>query len=222
MTSSRLAQRQRPWSSGEPGAWGPQAFRPDRLIAVPVMLVVAGVFGLVAAMALTLDKIALLEDPSARLGCNFSVLIGCSTNLNSAQGEVFGFPNSLLGLVFWPAIATVGVALLAGARFPRWLWMLLTTGVTGAFSLVVWFVSQSLFVLHGLCPWCMVTWAVTIPLFWVVVLHCLKSGVLPAPAPVQRVAAALYEWVPLLTTLSFLIIVALAQWQLDLIGQLAL
>ena len=61
-----------------------------------ITLLVTGAIGLMASLALTLDKITLLEKPDAQLTCNFSVLIGCSTNLNSAQGAVFGFPTRCL------------------------------------------------------------------------------------------------------------------------------
>jgi uncharacterized membrane protein len=193
---------------------------PRRLIGFSIFLVVAGAFGLVAALGLVLDKIALLENPDAQLSCNLSIVIGCSTNLNSPQGEVFGFPNPILGLLFWPAIMTVGIAILAGARFARWFWWLLAVGVTGSFAFVVWFVVQSIYVLGVLCPWCMVTWLVTIPIFWLVGLHVLRSGIVSAPHAVQRVAAAAYGWVPLITVACYLAIVVLAQVQLDVLNRL--
>ncbi len=192
----------------------------QRALALPISLLVLGAIGFVAAFQLTLDKFALLENPDAQLGCNFSLLIGCSTNLNSAQGEVFGFPNSLLGLVFWSVTITVGVALLAGATFARWFWALYAIGATGSLALVIWFISQSLFVLHVLCPWCMVTWAVTIPLFWIVVLHAARSKAIPVPSAVSRFAGTAFGWIPLITLVSYLIIAVLAQWQLDVINAL--
>ena len=142
-----------------------------RPVGLAIALLIAGALGLMASLALTLDKITLLQQPNSQLTCNFSVLIGCSTNLNSAQGAVFGFPNPLLGLMFWPAVLAVGVALLAGARLAGWFWVLFSLGTTASLALVVWFIGQSVFVLRVLCPWCMVTWAVTIPLFLVVTLH---------------------------------------------------
>ncbi|MEO6942872.1 MAG: vitamin K epoxide reductase family protein [Terrimesophilobacter sp.] len=192
----------------------------QRALGVPLSLLGLGMVGFVAAFALTLDKFALLENPDAQLGCNFSVLIGCSTNLNSAQGEVFGFPNSLLGIVFWSATITVGVALLAGATFARWFWALYALGATASLAFVIWFISQSLFVLHVLCPWCMVTWAVTIPLFWLVTLHAVRVGAIPLPPPVRRFAGIAIGWLPLIALACYLIVAALAQWQLDVIGEL--
>jgi uncharacterized membrane protein len=188
--------------------------------SVPITMLATGIVGIGASFALILDKLALLENPDAPLSCNFSVLIGCGTNLNSAQGEVFGFPNPLLGLVFWSAVVTAGVAMLAGGRFAPWFWAVLGVGVVGAFALVVWFVAQSIFVLRVLCPWCLVTWAVTIPLFLVVVLHVMQSAT--APRWCRTWGAALFRWIPLLTLLAYVTIAALAQWQLDVIGELGL
>lgn len=178
-----------------------------------------GVIGIWAAFALTLDKFALLENPQADLGCNISVLVGCSTNLNSAQGEVFGFPNPLLGLAFWSATITVGVAMLAGATFARWFWAIYALAATASLALVIWFIGQSVFVLHVLCPWCMVTWAVTIPMFWVVVLHSMRSGAIPLPPAGRRIAGVLFSWIPIITLGCYLIIAVLAQVQLDVLSE---
>lgn len=192
----------------------------ERQLGLGISLIVLGVVGFVAAFALTLDKFTLLENPDADLGCNFSVLVGCSTNLNSPQGELFGFPNSLLGIVLWSATVTVGVGLLAGAAFAKWFWALYALAAAGSLALVVWFISESLFTIHVLCPWCMVTWAVTIPLFWIVVLHALRSGALGVPDSAMHFARAAFGWIPLITLACYLIIAVLAQWQLDIVGEL--
>ncbi|MGU7714734.1 vitamin K epoxide reductase family protein, partial [Escherichia coli] len=92
----------------------------------------------------------------------------------------------------------VGVAILAGARFARWFWILFALGMTFAFGFVVWLISQSIFDLNTLCPWCMVTWVVTIPSFYAVWLHILREGIVPASAGVRRAAAALSSWIPVL------------------------
>lgn len=192
---------------------------PSRPLSVSLSLIGLGILGFWGAFALTLDKFALLENPNASLSCNISVLVGCSTNLNSAQGEVFGFPNSLLGIVFWSVTIFVGVAMLAGATFARWFWAIYAIAATASLGLVIWFISQSLFVLHVLCPWCMVTWAVTIPVFWVVLLHALRTGSIPLPAAGRRVAGILFGWIPIITLLCYLVIAVLAQVQLDVISE---
>jgi uncharacterized membrane protein len=189
-------------------------------VGLAIALLIAGALGLMASLALTLDKITLLQQPNSQLTCNFSVLIGCSTNLNSAQGAVFGFPNPILGLMFWPAVLAVGGALLAGTRLAGWFWVLFSLGTTASLALVVWFIGQSVFVLRVLCPWCMVTWAVTIPLFLVVTLHTIRSGAIPVPTPLRRAGAAAYAWIPLITLLGYVVVGVLAQWQLNVLAEL--
>lgn len=187
-------------------------------ISFAAALVLLGAGGLLAALALTLEKFALLADPDAPLACDFSVLFGCSTNLNSAQGAVFGVPNPLVGLVFFAGVVTVGFVVLAKAELAKWFWIAFNLAVAGSLALVIWFVVQSVYVLGVLCPWCMLTWAVTIPLFWLVTLHNLRTTG-PSSA-LGRAARAAYGWIPLITLVSYLVVAVLIESRLDVLGDL--
>ena len=191
-----------------------------RPFALAIFLVVAGVIGWYAAFALTVEKFVTLTNPTAALGCDFSVLVQCRANLESWQGSLFGFPNPIIGLAAWVAPIVVGVALLAGARFSRWFWVLFNLGVVAALAFVIWLIGQSIFALATLCPWCMATWAVTIPLFWAVTLYNLREGNIPAPSGLRRAAAALYGWVPAITIGCYLVIAVIAQLRLDVLASL--
>ncbi|WP_029144636.1 vitamin K epoxide reductase family protein [Microbacterium luticocti] len=186
----------------------------DRPIGLAVLLVAAGALGWWAAFRLTLEHLHALEHPGAVLGCDISVLVQCGDALDSPQGSVFGFSNALLGVAFWVVPVIVGAAILAGARFARWFWLPVWLGTAGAFAFVCWFVVQSVFVLHALCPWCMLTWAVTIPMFLAVTVHVLRAGHLPAGAGVRRAAAHLMAWVPPATIVLYGVIVLVAQVRL--------
>lgn len=185
--------------------------------ALAVWLIVAGVIGWWAAFQLTLEKLHALANPGSAASCDFSVLVQCTENLTSWQGSVFGFPNPLIGLTAWVAPIVVGVAILAGARFARWFWACLWAGFAFAFGFVVWLISQSIYDLHTLCPWCMVTWSVTIPTFYAVTLHVLRSGVVPVAAGVRKAADGLMAWVPLAAIVSYAIILLLAQLEMNAI-----
>lgn len=185
-----------------------------------IFLIIAGAIGFAAAFALTIDKIHLLQDADAQLSCNFSVLIGCGTNLNSWQGSLFGFPNPLIGIAAWSVVITIGMAILAGARFARWFWLGLNVGVIGAMAFVIWLISQSIYVLDILCPWCMVTWVVVIPLFFAVTLYNLKSGNIPAKESVRRLAAGWYSWIVLISVACYIVVAVLAQVQMDVLHRL--
>lgn len=183
-----------------------------------VWLIIASVIGWWAAFQLTLEKFHALSDPDAALACDFSLLVQCKANLEAWQGSVFGFPNPLIGLTGWVAPLIVGGALLAGARFARWFWVLFGVGMLGAFVFVCWLISQSIFVLGTLCPWCMVTWAVTIPTFIATVIYLFRNGTMSSSDRTQAVAGRLMGWVPLFTVVAFAIVAVLAQLRLDLIN----
>lgn len=189
----------------------------SRPVAFAVLLIVGGALGLLAAFELALEKVLLLSDPGHVPSCDVGVLVGCGVNLGSAQGAVFGFPNPFIGLMAWPVVITIGVALLGGVRFPRWFWAGFNIGVAGALVFVGWLIAQSIYVLDVLCPWCMLTWAVTIPTFWAVTLYNLREGNIPVPRRVRRLARAWFAWVPLITVVSYALVVLLAQAQMNAI-----
>ncbi len=198
----------------------PDALTDRRSPVLAVWLIVAGAIGWWAAFSLTVEKFEKLSNPGSAASCDFSVLVQCSANLDSWQGSVFGFPNPLLGLACWVAPIVVGVAMLAGARFARWFWLLFWAGFAFAMGFVVWLISQSIFSLGTLCPWCLVTWAVTIPSFFAVTLHVLRIGAVPVSQRARDIADTLMSWVPLMTFLAYVVVAIIAQVRLDVLGSL--
>jgi len=191
---------------------------PRRPLSLAIVLIVTGVVGWYAAFALTLDKLAVLENPQADLDCNISVIVQCGLNLGSWQGSLLGFPNPLLGLGGFVAPIAVGVAMLAGATFARWFWIALNVGVLGAFAFILWLAYQSIFNLGTLCPWCMLVWSATIPMFWALTLGNARAGVL-GPR-LQPLGERLYSWVPAITVLGYVLIALVAQLRLDVLATL--
>lgn len=189
-----------------------------RLRGLPIFLIVSGFVGLVAAFALTLEKIHKLTNPDEAASCDFSVIVQCGKNLGSWQGSLFGFPNPLIGLMAWSVVITIGVGILAGARFANWFWRAFVIGTAGAFAFVIWLFSQSVFVLGTLCPWCMVTWLTAIPLFWVATFWTMKNGVWGSKA--IKLGETLLNWVVIITLASYLIEAVVAQLVLNWVGTL--
>ncbi|WP_298039965.1 vitamin K epoxide reductase family protein [uncultured Microbacterium sp.] len=193
-----------------------------RPVIYAVWLIIASLVGWWAAFQLTVEKFHLLENPDASLSCDLSAFIQCGVNLNSWQGSAFGFPNPLIGLTGWMAVLVVGVALLSGARFPRWFWAAFGAGITFAFGFVCWLISQSIYELIVLCPWCMVTWAVTIPTFFATMLHLLRNGTFTRSAKARAAGSALMAWVPLATILAYAVIIMMAHLKgIDFLGEMA-
>lgn len=101
--------------------------------------------------------------------------------MEQPQAALFGFPNPFIGLVGFSLVFAVGISLLAGAKFARWYWICFQIGITLGTVFICWFWFQALYVIAILCPWCMVVWAMMIPLFVWTTIRNLVHGVIPAP-----------------------------------------
>ncbi len=171
-------------------------------------LLVGGLVGLVAAAVLLIERIRLAEDSSYVPTCSINPVLSCGNVMESAQASLLGFPNPVIGVAAFPVVIATGAALLAGARLARWYWAGLQVGVTAAMLFVAWLVFQSLYRIGALCPYCMVVWAVVIPLFWYVTARNAAAGVL-GPPPGGRLATGLRDWRAPLVFGSFLVVVLL-------------
>ncbi|MER6130168.1 vitamin K epoxide reductase family protein [Streptomyces sp. NPDC001795] len=146
-----------------------------------LVMLLTGLLGWLASFQLTVDDWRLLKNPAYQPPCNISPVVNCGSVMSSAQGSLFGFPNMLLGLGAFAAVAVLGAAVLTGSRLRRWLWLALDAGALAGVLFVHWLMAQSLYELGKICPYCAVVWVVTIALFWYVTLHCVSHGILPVP-----------------------------------------
>lgn len=149
----------------------------ERIVAW--VLTVSGTVGFAAALMLSLEQIEHLKHPGQALSCDINPLIGCGSILDTWQGHVFGIPNELIGLAACSVLITLGILLLAGTKFPRWIWQGLQIGMIAGVLFVGWFIYESLFVLNHLCPYCMVTWTAILPVAWYTTVYNLQEGNLP-------------------------------------------
>lgn len=177
--------------------------------SLPWLLLLGGLVGLAAAFVLTVEKIALIRDPSYVPSCSINPVLSCGSVMVTPQASAFGVPNSLLGIAGFAVVTTTGAALLAGARLSRWYWFGLLAGTAAGVVFVHWLIVQSLYRIGALCPYCMVVWAVTIPIFWYVTLHTLGRAYPALPTRWRRVLDAATHYHTVTLTLWAMIILTL-------------
>lgn len=179
------------------------------------ILVVGGMLGLVAAFELILEKVRVLADPAYVPACDLNPVLSCGSVIVTAQAEVFGFPNPVLGLVGFTVVITVGVLLVGRVALPGWVWIGLNGGALLGFAFVQWLVWQSLYSIGSLCPWCMVVWVVTAPIFVWVTAANLLAGRLPTPASWSSAVSALVGLRGLVLAAWYVIVLGLifVRWQ---------
>lgn len=154
----------------------------------PYILAFGGLIGFVASFILTIEKFALLKDPNFVPSCNISPLLSCGSVMKTQQASAFGFANSLIGVAGFAIVMTIGMMLLSGVfdrKAKRWFWLGLQAGAIFGVGFITWLQYQSIFTIGALCPYCMVVWAVTIPIFWYTTLYNLRTGVIATPSKLK-------------------------------------
>ena len=200
---------------------GPAAalYRPSRAMAI--WWIAAGVAGGIVSFLLYHEYIAQLRGDTPLISCSISPVVTCGPNLLSPGGNLLGFSNSVIGMVLFTGPIFAGASALAATEGLRaWYWRTYTVFVAGAFLLVHFFAYRSVFEYSSLCPWCMIIWLVTIPLFFTVAGWTLRAGVWGTHGRTTQIGAAILSWLPLIVIADYLLIAVCAQVRLDVIGSL--
>ena len=172
-----------------------------------LLLTIGGAIGLFSAAILIIEKINFLEDKAAgrptSLGCDINPIVGCGNVINTDQASAFGFPNPIIGVAAFAIVATIGVLLLARITLPTFVWAGLQLGVIFGIGFVTWLQYQSIYEIKGLCPYCMVVWSITIPIFiWVTARN------LRAYAPNNPVSRFVGDWTLLINILWYVAVIS--------------
>ncbi len=152
------------------------------------ILTIGGALGLLASLALTIERIMLLEDSSYVPSCSLNPVLSCGSVMTTDQAALFGFPNPIIGIVMFTVVVVTGVVTLAKIELPHWYWLGLSLGTLVGEVFVLWLIHQSLYEIGALCPYCMVVWAVMTPIFIV------SLSQLVARAHASTVPRILLEW----------------------------
>ena len=140
-------------------------------------MIITGAIGLFASLMLVLSEFTYYKNPNASLICDVNPLIGCSKYFTAWQGHLlFGVPNALFGMMFFAGIVALGLVLAFGGTLHRWLWNAALAGAGMGIVWLVWFAYESYVVNRSLCPFCLVVWIVTIPLFIVLLARVAQAG----------------------------------------------
>ncbi len=151
---------------------------------LPYIFLIAGIIGCAASFALTYDKIQVLKNPAYHPSCNINPILSCGSVMKTQQASLLGVPNTIFGLMGFSALATLGLALLAGAAFKKWLWLSINYVALAGFCFFVYLFFEGVYRIHAICPICFAVWMIVPPVLWYTTLYNvgegnLKLGLLP-------------------------------------------
>ena len=174
-----------------------------------LVLLLGGLVGWIASLELQLGKEILLENPDATLSCDVNPLISCGNVMMTWQSSALGVPNMAIGLGGFAIMGVIGALMASGTALPPWIRWARLGGMTFAIGYVHFLAISAIFLIRALCPWCMVIWSVTAPMFFATLARTID---LPLPAPLANL---LRRWVvlTLLWYLLVIVVIAAAFWR---------
>jgi len=142
----------------------------------PWVLTIGGIIGLLSAGILTVEKINLAANPDYVPSCSLSPVVACSPVIGSDQASAFGFPNPFIGIAGFAMVWAVGMMLFAGAtKLKKWFWWCFQAGSLFGMLFIAWLINAALYDIGKLCIYCMIVWAITIPIFWTTLAYNVQE-----------------------------------------------
>ena len=124
------------------------------------IMLLTSLVALAASFILSADTLYLARHPDETLGCDVNAVVSCSAVAQSWQAEIIklgrlSFPNAYFGIAAESVFVTIAVIGMTRTRTPYWFNACAWGGGLAALAYSYWLSTQSLFVIHALCPWCL-------------------------------------------------------------------
>lgn len=151
-----------------------------------ISMLVGALLSLLASFVLSVEAVVLAGDPDAQLSCSINVVLNCASVALHPSAELWGFPNSFLGLIAEPVVITVAIAGLSGIRFPRAFMFAAQIGYSLGLIFAWYLFSVSFFVIGALCPWCLLVTLTTTLVWFAITRYNIRENNLYLPKKPQK------------------------------------
>ena len=178
--------------------------------AALALLIGAGI-ALLASLVLSVESLEIAKKPDVVLGCDLNAVVSCGGVARHWSASLLGFPNAFIGLMTLPVMVTIAVALLAGAKFPRWFMIAAQIGVSVGFIFALWMFYMSFVEIGVLCPWCLTLDVGMLLIFGGMTRYNILTGVITGKK-VKRFVQNDYDIVLLMIIITLAVVMILAKF----------
>jgi uncharacterized membrane protein len=143
-----------------------------------LIVIFFGICGTVAAFTLLLNRIQYYIDPNFVPSCNINPLLDCGVVMRSKWASLFGFPNTIIGLITYPLAIFTGIIMIANKENNKYVMRgtLVLSGLGVILNILLLYTSA--FLIGALCPWCLLAGAATSNVFFGILTHSIQKGYL--------------------------------------------
>lgn len=129
-------------------------------------LALASSVGLAASFLQTVERINYAKSPNITLKCDISPIFSCSNVFDAWQSSVFGFPNSLMCIVFFGLTLGVALAGLSTGQIGKKLRMIMQFFAVFFLGFGAWYLWQSTYKIGYICIFCVACYSAVIVMNW--------------------------------------------------------
>jgi len=130
------------------------------------VVAVSSFAGLAASFIQTIERINFAKNPEVPLQCDLSPIFSCSNVFNAWQSSVFGFPNSLMCIVFFSVTAGLALVGATGGAINKKLRYILHFFALFFLGFGAWYLWQSTYRIGYICIFCTICYAAVIAMNW--------------------------------------------------------
>jgi uncharacterized membrane protein len=139
------------------------------------IIIISGLFGVITAFTLLTNRIEYYKNPNFVPPCSINPYLDCGIVMKSKWASLFGFPNTVIGLMEYPLAVFTGLIILVNqVNNKKLLWICNTlAGVGLLMNWVLLYISA--YLIGALCPWCLLAGTCTSNIFFCLTAHNLKN-----------------------------------------------
>lgn len=197
-------------------------FNPKIVRVRYIVITIFSAFALLAAFQLSVDRLEIAKHPEAKLACSINSVLNCASVMKTPQAEIFGFPNSFLGMMAFSVLVFFGLSALLGTKYSKNVLRLVAVAVAMAFAFALWLFFDSVYVIQILCPWCLLTTFSTIVVTAAVTGIVIEENILNLPRKyykkAQKIVDGDFDKLFFATIVVVLIIMVVAKFGDSLLG----
>lgn len=138
-----------------------------------IIIIICGILGTFASFHLLNNRIELYKNPNFIPSCSVNVWLDCGPVMKSKWADLFGFPNTMIGLMAYPLAVLTGLYIIANEKNKRWLMLFCTSlaGLGTITNLILLYISS--YLIGALCPWCLLAGVATSNIFFALLCYSI-------------------------------------------------
>jgi|GEM_PF-240723 uncharacterized membrane protein len=136
-----------------------------------IIIIICGFLGTFAAFHLLNNRIELYKNPNFIPSCSVNVWLDCGPVMKSKWANLFGFSNTMIGLMAYPLAVLTGLFIIANEKNKRWVMLFCTSlaGLGTITNLILLYISS--YLIGALCPWCLLAGVATSNIFFALICY---------------------------------------------------